>query len=103
MQERLNQLQEKFKEDAFVEKLFSMETPENVQSLLHEEGLEFTLEEIAQLRDALVQALEKGENGELSDESLDGVAGGIINTGLILFPRLPIVGPIVGPTPPGRW
>jgi hypothetical protein len=38
--------------------------------------LEFTLEEIHALKDALLKVDEMNENGELSDEALGDVAGG---------------------------
>jgi len=77
MEERIAKLQVKLESDQdFANKLFSLETPEEVQNLLKEQGIDFSLEEINILRDMLVKALEKGENGELSDEALEGVAGG---------------------------
>ncbi len=85
MEENLAQLQAKFEADGgFAERLFSVETPEEVQSLLKEQGLEFSLEEIDTLRDALLKSLGKvGENGELSDEYLADVAGGSVASGLV--------------------
>lgn len=78
MEQKLNQLQAKIEADqSFVEKLFSLENPEEVQSLLKEEGLEFTLDEINMFREALVKTIAKGEGAELSDEDLEEVAGGI--------------------------
>ena len=77
MEEKLGQLQSKLETDKeFAEKLFSLETAEEVQSLLGEQGIEFTLEEIGALREALVKATAKGAAGELSDEELEEVAGG---------------------------
>lgn len=81
MEKKLAQLQAKLEADtSFGEKLFSLETSEEVQNFLKEQGLEFSSEEINVLRDALLKVLEKGENGELSDESLEDVAGGIAAT-----------------------
>lgn len=100
MEQKIAQLQEKIVADpSLVEKLFAIETPEEVQSLLKEQGIEFTLEEIVALRDAIVKAAEKGESGELSEENLDGVAGGlsVITPG---FPLIPL--PVIPPTE-GRW
>jgi predicted ribosomally synthesized peptide with nif11-like leader len=95
MQEILNQLQAKLEEDvSLAEKLFAIETPEGVQSLLKEQGIEFTLEEIAALRDAIVKAAEKGESGELSDETLDGVAGGLMNLPGDITPLRPLFPPV---------
>ncbi|MGI6492454.1 MAG: Nif11-like leader peptide family RiPP precursor [Pelotomaculum sp.] len=74
---KLVQLQAKLEADGKLgEKIFSQETPEQVQGVLKEAGLDFSLEEINQLRDLIVKIMEKGESGELSDEDLEGVAGG---------------------------
>ena len=75
MEQKLNQLRAKIDSNQnFVEKLFSLETPEEVQSFLKQEGMEFSLEEIDVLRKAAVKSLEKGE---LSEEDLEKVAGGV--------------------------
>lgn len=75
VEQKLNQLQAKIDADQnFVEKLFSLETPEEVKSFLKKEGMEFSLEEIDVLRKAAVKSLEKGE---LSEEDLEEVAGGV--------------------------
>ena len=74
MEQKLAQLQAKLEADKSLgEKLFNLETPEEVQSLLKEQGLAFSLEEINSVRDALVKVAQKGE---LADEALEGVAGG---------------------------
>ena len=77
MEQKLTQLQAKLEADKSLgERLFNLETPEEVKSFLKEQGLEFSLEEINSIRDELVKVVQKGENGELSDEALEGVAGG---------------------------
>lgn len=74
MKEKFTQLLAKIETDQDLgEKLFSLETAEEVQSLLKEEGLDLTLEELSELKDFLIKVV---ENDELSDEVLDGVAGG---------------------------
>lgn len=84
MEQKLAQLQAKLEADGNLgEKLFSLETPKEVQSFLREQGIEFSLEEINTLRDALVRVAQKGENGELSDEALEDVAGGAVIFGAI--------------------
>ncbi|MFZ7101728.1 MAG: Nif11-like leader peptide family RiPP precursor [Peptococcaceae bacterium] len=81
MEEKLTCLQEKLAADQnLAERIFAVETPEEVQSLLEEQGLEFTLPEINMLRDTLVKSLARGEGDELSDEDLEEVAGGIAIT-----------------------
>lgn len=95
MEKRIAQLKDKFEANsALTEKLFSLENPADVLNLLKEQGLEFSLEEIAALKDAIVKFMAKGESGELTDETLEDVAGGTIgfNPG--------IIGPIIGPLGP---
>ncbi len=83
MKQKLAGLQAKLKADqSWAEKLFALETPEAVQSLLTEQGLEFSLEEIDTLKNALVKAVARHQSGELSDEDLKSVAGGTIGTDL---------------------
>jgi predicted ribosomally synthesized peptide with nif11-like leader len=95
MEERLLQLKDKVEADQSLgEKLFALETPEEVQSFLQAEGLEFTIDEIMTLREALVKALEKKENGELSDEDLEEVAGGLL--GLRVLGILMLIGLAIG-------
>ena len=77
MQENLQRLEEKLKEDnTLMEKLMQQETPEDVQVLLKDHGVAMTMEEIQAISDALVQYTAGDEEGELSEESLEEVAGG---------------------------
>lgn len=86
MEQKLAQLQAKIEADPSVaERLFGLETPEEVQNFLKEQGLEFSLEEINSLRETLVKVLEMKENGELSDEDLENVAGGIVPIILLIL------------------
>ena len=61
-------LEEAGKDAAFAEKLNGADRPETVLALAKEKGFELTLED---LQAAL-------PTGELSDEALDGVAGGMV-------------------------
>ena len=65
-----------FTDEEFLKKLFSLEEPEEVQAAFKEKGLHYTLEEIMGMRDFLVNAPQ--ENGELSDEQMEQVGGGIL-------------------------
>lgn len=105
MEKRIALLKDKFEADpALVEKLISLDTPEDVQKLLKEQGLEFSLEEISAMKDAIAMVIEKGQSGEITDDALENVAGGIsANNPIIIGPGL---GLIIGPLlPPGgtRW
>lgn len=76
MQEKALKLQELFKNDqSFAEKLFSLENREEVQDFLKTKGIEFTLDEIDTIKEAIIKNA-PAENGELSDEALENVAGG---------------------------
>lgn len=63
-------------DEQLAEKLMAQETPEEAQQLLKEAGFDLNNEEILELRDVLAEMIEDNENGELSDETLSGVAGG---------------------------
>lgn len=77
MQEKLAKLNAKLDADsALGEKLFSLESSTDVQSLLKEQGMEFSLEEISTIKDAVLKSVNKSTGGELSDEDLADVAGG---------------------------
>lgn len=69
-------------DEAFVKSLFELETAAEVQSALKEKGVELSEEEILSIRELLLK-VESGEisvrqleNGELSEEMLEQVAGG---------------------------
>ena len=83
-------LKEVFSDEAFVKGLFELESAGEVQAALKEKGIEFSEEEIISIRDFLLKVeesditkeqLEKWtvqlEDGELSEEELELVAGGI--------------------------
>ncbi|HBQ86814.1 MAG TPA: hypothetical protein DD811_10110 [Syntrophomonas sp.] len=92
MEQKLAQLQAKIEADkTLAEKLLSQENPQDVQSLLKEQGLDFSIEEIDMLRQALVRALEKNAGDELSDEDLENVAGGFAITAIVA-----LIGAIAG-------
>ena len=83
--------QEKIKEvlqdKDFVNQLVAMDKPEDVQAALDERGVELTLDEIKQIGETIrkVQSGEisqeqaqKAADGELSEDELEGVSGGIV-------------------------
>lgn len=97
MEEKQVKLEELMKDKAFVDAIFSKETSEEVQKLFAEKGVELTMEEVEGLAAAILQAAPEG-NGELSENALDSVAGGI---GIRWFPR-PLPFPFPRPRP-GKW
>ena len=87
----IEKMKEVFSDEAFVKGLFELESAAEVQAALKEKGIEFSEEEIISIRDFLLK-VEKGditkeqlekwtvqlEDGELSEEELENVAGGIV-------------------------
>ena len=73
-------IKEVFTDEKFVEELFSKETPEEVKTLLEEKDIDFSVEDIVKLREILVAKIDQqasGEEGELDEDELEEVAGGI--------------------------
>lgn len=66
-------IKEIFSDEEFVASLMNMESPEDVQKALAEKGLELSVEEIEKIRQAAMD-----QEGELSEEALEGVAGGSV-------------------------
>lgn len=74
MDTRVELAQKALEDKAFVEKLLSLEEPEDVQKAYAEKGVELSLEEVK----LMGQMLASDKTGdELNVEQLDAVAGGI--------------------------
>ena len=76
-------MQEVFSDKEFVKSLFEMETAAEVQAALKEKGIDVTEQEILSIRD-IIAKVESGdisakqlESGELPEEMLEQVAGGL--------------------------
>ena len=63
-----------FEKEGFADKLAACETPEEAQKLFASEGIKLSLDEVKALGSALEKKL---EGGEISDDELDSVAGGV--------------------------
>ena len=97
-----------FEDKAFVESLFAMETVAEVQAALKEKGVELTEADILAVRELLgkvesgevtLEQLKQLDEGELSEEVLEQVAGGILLIGsAIVVTKLACIigGAIVG-------
>ncbi len=59
-----------------VEKIAHLETTEDIQALLRDNGLEFTCEEIQDMGHQIMEIAKRVESGELKEEDLEAVAGG---------------------------
>lgn len=65
-------IKEVFSDDSFVASLMEMETAEDVQAALLEKEIDISLDEIASIR----RVLSEQDDGEISDDDLEDVAGG---------------------------
>ena len=76
-------IKEIFADEEFVKELFSKETPEEVQALLAEKDIDVSIEELVAIKniiDKKLQAAADGEDGEICDDDLENVAGGVLLT-----------------------
>lgn len=93
----IERLKEVFSDEAFVKSLFELETVAEVQAALQEKGIELTEEEILGVRDLLIKVEEGGisaeqleswaaqaEDGELPEEMLELVSGGLLISSLLI-------------------
>ena len=69
-------INELFSDEAFVEKLFNMETAEQAQAALKEKGVELSADELSKIRETILA--QANSEGELSLDALDDVAGGVV-------------------------
>ena len=71
-------IKEVFSDEAFLEKILSTETPEEVQELLEDKDIEMSIGEIEKAKEMILKKLEDPDAElELSDEDLEDVSGGI--------------------------
>ena len=85
-QELKKKIQEVFSDEAFKNKLLLMEDEGDVQKALEEKGIEFSLDEIRRIKERAIK-VQSGEasqeqaeplaDGELSEDELMDVAGGL--------------------------
>ena len=107
MNEKIKEL---FSNQEFVEKMFSLETAEEVQALLAENDVDFSLEEIYKLHEELAKMVQTAENGEaeemeIEDEALEDVSGGmglvIAAIGALIFASIGL--PAISLATRNRW
>ena len=93
----IEKMKEVLSDEAFVKSLFELETVAEVQAALQEKGIELTEEEILGVRDLLIKVEEGGisaeqleswaaqaEDGELPEEMLELVSGGLLISSLLI-------------------
>lgn len=86
----IERVKEVFADEAFAKSVFELETASEIQAALKEKGIELSEEEITSIKDVLMKVkngeitkeqIEKWsvqlENGELSEEALELVSGGM--------------------------
>lgn len=72
-----------FSDEEFLEQLFSLDELADVKKLLREKGVEMTDGQLMEIKDQIVKQVEGG--GEISDASMERVAGGVMDLGLGYF------------------
>lgn len=73
-------IQELTKDEKFIEKILAMETPEEVQKAFAEKGVEFSLDEVGLMGQAINETVEQGVTG-LNNDDLENVSGGRVQAG----------------------
>lgn len=61
---------------SFAEKILSQTEKEKVIEIAKDEGIELTMEDIDEINEAIGKALQQNNEGELTEEELENVAGG---------------------------
>lgn len=79
MKEELFELEtrivEAFRDESFVKRLSTAETPEEAQAALQEKGIEMNMDDVRRLPDELKRM--RGNGDELTEDELEDVAGGM--------------------------
>lgn len=68
-----NHIKEVFSDEAFVNELISQDSYEKVQDMLAEKDIDLSVEEIKKL----VELMEKHPDGQLTEEELESISGGV--------------------------
>ncbi len=75
---------ELFQQDAFKKDANECKTMEDFHSLFIKNGVEITEDETIELISQIAEKKQKMDNGEISEDELDEVAGGIVILGVTL-------------------
>ncbi len=81
-EEKQTQIDNALKDTGFFESLVAMDSPEKVQAAFSSKGIDLTLSEITELARLLSQPKE----GELTEDSLEDVAGGYYRPWIPCYP-----------------
>jgi len=63
---------------SFAEKILTQTEKKEVIEIAKDEGIELTMEDIDEVNEMLTKALQAKKEGELSEEELESVAGGVV-------------------------
>lgn len=77
LQKRLEKLRELFDDYAFAVWLLEIETVEEAQAMLAENGLDFSIEEINGIRDNVLRCLEKGYNDNAGGSAIHALVAAV--------------------------
>lgn len=89
------EIREAFNDEVFVKGLFLLETPQDVQAALSERNISLSVDEIVKIRELLIKKAESG--GAISDEELEGVAGGMIGfSAMLIISSIAVAGVFAG-------
>ena len=69
-------IKEVMQDESFVEEIFKMETPEDVQAAFKNKGIDISLDEVGTLGD-IINAMSDKKFNNLYEEDLDKIAGGL--------------------------
>lgn len=59
-------------------------SPEDAAAKINADGYDFTVDEIAEFGDQMKKAVTASQEGELSEDALDGVSGGLVVEGVAI-------------------
>ncbi|MGN0585464.1 MAG: hypothetical protein ACI4JD_08420 [Ruminococcus sp.] len=77
MEERFVKASELLGREDFAEKLKLVESPEDVQKLFADNGVELSLEDIENMA---MESMKNADDGEIDEDDLDNVSGGFVTT-----------------------
>lgn len=78
----------------FVHEMMSQETPEDVQKIFADNGVDMTIDEVNEIGRALANAENGALSNELSEEALEDVSGGVVITAAGVWAAVRIIGAV---------
>ena len=74
----LNRVKKLLEDETFASKFFEAENYVDVKTMLLENGIDISNEELKELIESMLVVVENRSTGELNEEEMDKVSGGII-------------------------